>query len=180
VAGGRYLNPANAVTGSRYLALPVFAWAAARGEWQVALAALLFSSFLDLFDGAVARKFNCASSFGEMFDAVTDAICFGFFLVVLTYHGRLPLVPVLGFLVLGGLNALFRLIYARRAGRTVNYRSYAMERTVAYTAYLGALGVVGIQPAYYAYSALGLMAVVLAHDSKRMLIDPVPPAEGVA
>lgn len=176
----RIVNPANAITFARYAALPVFAWAAARGEWQVALFALIYCGGLDLFDGAVARKLGCASSFGEMLDAITDAICFGFFIAVLTYYDRLPLVPSLGFLALGALNALFRLIYARRAGRTTNYRSYAMERTVAYTAYLAGLGIVAIQPTYFAYSALGLMIVVLAHDTKRMLIDPVPPAPGAA
>jgi hypothetical protein len=51
-----------------------------------------------------------------------------------------------------------------------------MERTVAYTAYVGGLGVVGIEPAYFAYSALALITVVMLYDTKRMLVDPVPPA----
>src|SRR6187397_1665476 len=91
---------------------------------------------LDLIDGAVARLFNCASGFGELLDAVTDAICFGFFLVVLGWYGRLPWVPVLGIIGIGVVNAGFRAVYARRVGRAINYRSYAMERLVAYTVYL--------------------------------------------
>src|SRR5690606_24581104 len=145
----RVVNPANAITFSRFAALPVFTWAAARGEWQVALFSLVYCGGLDLFDGAVARKLGCASSFGEMLDAVTDAVCFGWFIALLAYYGRLPVVPAVGFLVLGGINTLFRLIYARRAGRTTNYRSYAMERTVAFTAYLAGLAIIGVQATYF-------------------------------
>jgi phosphatidylglycerophosphate synthase len=170
----RYVNPANAITVARYAALPVFTWAAARGEWQLALIATIYCGFLDLFDGAVARKLGCASGFGELLDAVTDAICYGYMLANLVWVERIPAAPTLAFLGLGVVNVGFRAAYARRAGRTTNYRSFAMERVVAYTAYLIGFGVIGIEPVYYAWTTLGLMVVVLAHDAKRMLIDPVP------
>jgi CDP-diacylglycerol--serine O-phosphatidyltransferase len=180
VAYGTILNPANAITFSRFAALPVFAWAAARGEWQLAAIALIYCAGLDLFDGAVARRLGCASPFGEMLDAATDAICFGFFIAVLAYHERMPRVPSVGFLALGVVNALFRLIYARRAGRTTNYRSYAMERTVAFTAFAIGLAAIGIEVRFFAYATLAVMAVVLAHDTKRMLIDPPEPRPAIS
>jgi phosphatidylglycerophosphate synthase len=174
----RYVNPANAITVSRFAALPVFAWALARGHDQICMVALLFCAVLDLFDGAVARACNCASGFGEVLDAVTDAICYGFFILLLTWYGRLPTLPIVGILVLGLVNFAFRMVYARRAGRTTNFRSFAMERVVAFTVYLAAFGIAGYEPAFYSYGMLIVMAIVIAHDAKRMLVDPVPAEAG--
>ncbi|HWM87175.1 MAG TPA: CDP-alcohol phosphatidyltransferase family protein [Kofleriaceae bacterium] len=172
-----YVNPANAVTASRYLTLPVFVYWLGRGDYQLATIAVIVCGVLDLFDGAVARAFKCSSGFGELLDAVTDAVCYGFFMVVLAMHDRLPWVPVAGILALGVLNTVFRAIYVKRLGRASNYRSYAMERVVALAAYLSGFGASGYEPDYYAWVCLILMAGVLAHDAKRMLVDPVPAGE---
>lgn len=171
-----YVNPANAVTASRYLTLPAFVYWLDKGDYQLATMAVIVCGVLDLFDGAVARAFNCASGFGELLDAITDAVCYGFFLVVLAAYDRVPWVPVVGILAVGVVNAGFRAIYARRLGRASNYRSYAMERLVALAAYLCGFAASGFEPTYYAWLCLVLMAIVLAHDTKRMLIDPVPQA----
>jgi phosphatidylglycerophosphate synthase len=172
-----YVNPANAVTASRYLTLPLFVYWLDRGDYQLATLAVVVCGVLDLFDGAVARAFKCTSGFGELLDAVTDAVCYGFFMVLLAVYDRLPWVPVIGILVLGVANTVFRAVYARRLGRAANYRSYAMERVVALAAYLSGFGASGFEPVYFAWVFLSLMAVVLAHDTKRMLIDPVPQAD---
>lgn len=171
-----YVNPANAVTASRYLTLPVFVYWLDKGDYQLATIAVIVCGVLDLFDGAVARAFKCSSGFGELLDAVTDAVCYGFFTVVLAMYDRLPWVPVIALLVLGVLNTVFRAIYARRAGRATNYRSYAMERVVALAAYLSGFGASGFEPDYFAWACVILMAVALTRDTKRMLVDPVPPA----
>ena len=102
-----YVNPANAVTASRYLTLPAFVYWLDRGDYQLATIAVIVCGVLDLFDGAVARAFNCASGFGELLDAITDAVCYGFFMVVLATYDRLPWVPVVGILALGVVNAAF-------------------------------------------------------------------------
>lgn len=172
----RYLNPANAVTASRYLTLPPFVYWLDRGDYQLACLMVLVCGVLDLFDGAVARLFDCASGFGELLDAITDAICFGFFMVVLAFYGRLPWVPVVGIIGIGVVNAVFRAIYARRVGRAVNYRSYAMERLVAYTVYLIGFGVAGFEAVYFSWVTFVMMVIVVLHDTKRMLVDPVPQA----
>ncbi|HTE56708.1 MAG TPA: CDP-alcohol phosphatidyltransferase family protein [Kofleriaceae bacterium] len=171
-----YVNPANAVTASRYLTLPAFVYWLDNGDYQLAAIAVVVCGVLDLFDGAVARAFHCTSGFGELLDAVTDALCYGFFTVVLAVYGKLPWVPVIAIIALGTLNTALRAIYARRLGRASNYRSYAMERVVALAAYLSGFGVTGFEPAYFAWTCAALMAVIIAHDAKRMVLDPVPAA----
>jgi phosphatidylglycerophosphate synthase len=171
-----YVNPANAITASRYLTLPAFVYWLDRGDYQLATIAVIVCGVLDLFDGAVARAFKCTSCFGELLDAITDAVCYGFFMVVLGIHDRLPWVPVIGIITIGVVNAAFRARYATRAGRATNYRSYAMERVVALAAYLSGFGASGFEPDYFAWACFILMTIVVIHDAKRMLVDPIPPA----
>jgi phosphatidylglycerophosphate synthase len=170
------LNPANAVTASRFLTLPPFVWAIDRGYYQIGLLVLLLCGVLDLFDGAVARLFKCQTPFGEVFDAIADGLCYGFAIIVLTAYGRVPWLAVTIILALGVINAVFRYVYAKRAGRTTNYQSHAMERLVAFAAYLGGFGTIGFQVTYFFWTFTAMLAVVVAHDAKRMLLDPVPPA----
>lgn len=169
-----YVNPANAVTASRYLALPPYLYCVHHGLYQWATVAMILCGFADLFDGALARKFQCSSGFGEFFDAVTDGICYGFFLVVLAFYGRVPWAPLLIILGVAGVNSVLRALYARRAGRATNYRSFAMERLVTMAAFLIGYGLAGTEVTYYYYACAALMLVVLAHDFKRMILDPVP------
>jgi phosphatidylglycerophosphate synthase len=170
------LNPANAVTASRFLTLPPFVWAVDQGHAQWATLLLFICGILDLFDGLVARLFRCQTAFGEVFDAIADGFCYGFALLVLTGYGWVPWQPVVLIVALGLVNTWLRTIYARRAGRTTNYRSFAMERLVAYAAYLGGFGTTGIEVAYFYWTFVVLMTIVVIHDAKRMAIDPVPPA----
>lgn len=174
-----YVNPANAITASRYITLPLFVYWLDRGDYQLAALAVVVCGVLDLFDGAVARAFKCTSGFGELLDAVTDAVCYAFFMLFLAAADMIDWVPVIAIIALGLVNTALRAIYARRAGRVTNYRSYAMERVVALAAYLCGFGVTGFVPNYYAWCCAVLMAVILVHDTKRMLIDPVPGAPTV-
>ncbi|HET6610521.1 MAG TPA: CDP-alcohol phosphatidyltransferase family protein [Kofleriaceae bacterium] len=170
------INPANAITAARFFALPAFWIWIDGGLIQWALLAVIYCGVLDLFDGAVARAFNCTSAFGELFDAIADGICYAFFVIILAAYDRVPLWTVIAVMILGGINALFRAIYARRAGRATNYRSFAMERVVAYAAYLAGFGTAGYEVDFYYSMFVVVLFVVVAHDAKRMLIDPVPPA----
>ncbi len=172
--GGTYVNPANAITFSRFFTLPPFVMFMERGQIQYALLMAVLCAFLDLFDGIAARIFDCSSGFGEFFDAAADAICYGFMIGYLAWHGDLPWIPVVGIVGLGIVNSGARVLYAKRIGRTTNYRSWAMERVVGYLAYLVFFGVGGISPEFFGWAGLGLMVFILGHDLKRMLIDPVP------
>jgi phosphatidylglycerophosphate synthase len=168
------LNPANAITASRFLTLPLFLWALERGWGQVAMAALILCGVLDLFDGLVARRLHCETPFGEVFDALADGLCYGSMLFMLMIYQWVPWEPVAIIIVLGALNIAMRVAYSRRAGRTTNYRSYAMERMTAYVCYLVGTGAASYEVALTYWAFPVLMVIVMIHDTKRMLIDPIP------
>lgn len=170
----KYFNPANAITFSRFFTLPAFVHFFEKGQVQWALLMVMLCGFLDLFDGMAARKFNCSSGFGEFFDAAADGICYGFMMAYLAYVGALPWQPIVGIVGLGVVNTVGRLVYAKRIGRTTNYRSWAMERVVAFTVYLVAFGTTQIEPVFYSWTCFAVMGFILLHDLKRMLVDPVP------
>ena len=168
-------NPANAVTASRFLCLPPFAWAVDNGYHQWATLFIFICGVLDKVDGLVARVFDCRSAFGELFDAITDGICYGFALILVAAYGWAPTLPVVLIIGLGLLNTAMRGVYVRRAGRPVNYKSYAMERIVAYTGYLIGFATADFEVRFYYWVFVPLMTVIVIHDAKRMLMDPIPP-----
>lgn len=169
-------NPANAVTASRFLCLPPFVWAVDNGHRQWATLFILICGLLDKLDGLVAKIFDCRSPFGEVFDAITDAVCYGFCLIIVAGYGWAPAAPVVLVLAMGVANSVLRFVYAKRAGRTVNYKSYAMERIVAYTGYLIGFATANFEVDYFFWMYVPLMAIILFHDAKRMLFDAVPGA----
>jgi len=170
------LNPANAVTASRFLCLPPLVWALEHGYQQWATLFVLICGLLDKVDGLVAKIFDCRSVFGELFDAITDGICYGFCLILLAAYGWVPAIPVAGMILLGLANSGLRAIYVKRVGKATNYKSYAMERLVAYTAYLVGFGTLRFEVDFFYWLYLPLMVIVVLHDAKRMLIDAVPGA----
>jgi phosphatidylglycerophosphate synthase len=171
------LNPANVVTASRYLTLPPFFWAVAHGYHQWATLFMLICGLLDKADGAVAKIFDCRSAFGELFDAITDGICYGFGLIVVAAYGWAPWIPVAAIVFLGVANSAMRGVYVKRAGKTTNYKSYAMERLVAYTGYLIGFATGGMEVKFFYWLFVPLMVVIVGYDTKRMLIDPIPEAK---
>ncbi|HUJ59313.1 MAG TPA: CDP-alcohol phosphatidyltransferase family protein [Kofleriaceae bacterium] len=173
-------NPANAITAARYLTLPPLYWAIAHGHRQWATLFILICGVLDKLDGLAARVFDCKSPFGELFDAITDGICYGFGLVVVCAFGWAPLVPILFVVGLGLANTLMRLAYAKRAGRAINYKSYANERLVAYFGFLIGFATAGYEVTYFYWAFVPVVCAILVHDAKRMLVDPVPAAGGAA
>lgn len=168
------INPANAVTASRYLTLPGFLWAVDRGYPQWATLFILLCGVLDKLDGAVAKLFDCRSAFGELFDAITDGICYGFAMIVVVAYGWAPAVPALAVVGLGAANSLFRILYARRVGHAVNYKSYAMERVVGFIGFMVGFATARIEVDYFYWGFLPIFALVVAHDARRMLLDTVP------
>src|SRR6185295_18936064 len=95
-------------------------------------------------------------------------------LVLVAAYGWAPVAPIVIVIGLGAINAGLRGIYIRRAGRSVNYKSYAMERIVAYAGYLIGFATGGMEVAFFYWACVPLMIVIVLHDAKRMLIDPAP------
>ena len=62
----------------RILLIPVFCWlyitAESPRDYYWAMAVVLFSSFTDLFDGMIARKFNQVTQLGKVLDPVADKL----------------------------------------------------------------------------------------------------------
>lgn len=172
------LNPANAVTASRFLFLPPLVWAVDHGYHQWATLLILLCGLLDKLDGLVARIFDCRSAFGEVFDAITDGICYGFALILVAAYGWAPPLAVGLIVGLGAANTGMRVLYARRAGRTVNYKSYGMERIVGYTGYLVGFATAQFEVAFFYWAFVPMMTVILVRDAKRMLIDPIDDSAG--
>lgn len=170
------INPANAVTASRFITLPFFVMAVANGQHQWATFWILVCGLLDKLDGAVAKLFDCRSQFGEIFDAIADGICYGLALVVIAYYGWAPAIPVALMLGMGIANTVMRFVYGKRAGRAINYKSYAMERLVGLTAFMIGMATSGFEVQYMFWGYVPINAAVILYDAKRMLIDPIPPA----
>lgn len=168
------VNPANAVTLIRALAIFPLWYFIDQGWRDYAFILLVIAGFMDQLDGLVARVFDCRSAFGELFDSVADGFLYGGLMVVLIAYGWAPREWAIAMLALGAWNFVNRLIYARRVGRAVNFRSVAMERFTGTLAMLIGFAVVGFEPEFY-YTVCGIiMVVIVVHDAKRMLLDPVP------
>jgi phosphatidylglycerophosphate synthase len=167
-------NPANAVTASRFLTLPPFVWAVHNDYHQWATLFIIICGVLDKVDGLVAKVFNCRSAFGEIFDAITDGICYGFALILVAAYGWAPVLPVVLIITMGVVNTGLRFVYGWRAKRPTNFKSYAMERIVAYTGYLVGFATGGMEVDFYYWAFVPLQAVIILYDAKRMLVDPIP------
>jgi hypothetical protein len=51
-----------------------------------------------------------------------------------------------------------------------------MERLVAYTGYAIGFATGGMEVTYFYWAFVPMLATIVAYDTKRMLIDPIPPA----
>ena len=65
----------------RIILIPVFCWlyitAETPADYMWATGVVLFSSFTDLFDGMIARKFNQVTELGKILDPVADKLTHG-------------------------------------------------------------------------------------------------------
>lgn len=73
------------------------------GDWERAVAAILFAGFLDGIDGRIARMLRGESRFGAELDSLSDSIAFGVSPAVLLYLWSLQEMPRFGWIVVLGL-----------------------------------------------------------------------------
>jgi CDP-diacylglycerol--serine O-phosphatidyltransferase len=69
------------------------------GDWQMAVAAIIFAGVLDGIDGRVARLLRADSRFGAELDSLSDAIAFGVSPALIVYLWSLQSMPRFGWIV---------------------------------------------------------------------------------
>jgi len=97
----RYHIP-NALTMLRLVALPVFwalLWRAEGGQSIAAAVVFAAASVTDYLDGYLARRFQHQTRFGRLVDPIADRLLIDSAVLLLWWHGRVPLAAVL--LILG-------------------------------------------------------------------------------
>ena len=81
----------------RILLIPIFTYiyihASTPKEYYIACAIVLFSSFTDLFDGMIARKFHMVTDLGKILDPVADKLTHAALTLCLAF--RYPLMRIL-------------------------------------------------------------------------------------
>lgn len=73
------------------------------GEWEKAVAAIIFAGVLDGLDGRVARLLKGESRFGAELDSLSDNIAFGVSPALILYLWSLQAMPRFGWVVVLGL-----------------------------------------------------------------------------
>ena len=69
------------------------------GEWEKAVAAIIFAGVLDGIDGRIARMLKGESRFGAELDSLSDVIAFGVSPAIIIYLWSLQTMPRFGWLV---------------------------------------------------------------------------------
>lgn len=85
----------------RLILIPVFCWvyltAKTKTQYFTAIGIVIFSSFTDLFDGMIARKFHQVTELGKVLDPVADKLTHGALAICLAV--RYPLMWALAALM---------------------------------------------------------------------------------
>ena len=88
------MNLPNVLTLIRLFLVPVYIVVFALGEKYAALAVFLVSSFTDLLDGRIARKYNLITDFGKLMDPLADKLMVCTALIMQCLNGTFPVVAV--------------------------------------------------------------------------------------
>lgn len=108
----------------RILLIPVFMYlyitAETPKDYMLAAIVVLVSTFSDLFDGLIARKFNMITELGKLIDPLADKLTHFALMICLVY--RYPLMwLLLGiFIVKEGFMAVMGLVMLRHNGKKLN------------------------------------------------------------
>ena len=67
-------NIPNILTIIRFLLIPTIFYSALQDNYVIAAILLVLSGITDVLDGFIARKFNCITNFGTLFDPLADKL----------------------------------------------------------------------------------------------------------
>ncbi len=84
-------NIPNILTIIRFLLIPTIFYSALQDNYVIAAILLVLSGITDVLDGFIARKFNCITNFGTLFDPLADKLTQISTLVVLVIQKVIPL-----------------------------------------------------------------------------------------
>lgn len=103
----------------RILLIPVFCLLYKNGHEELAAFTVLFSSFTDLFDGMIARKFNQVTELGKILDPVADKLTHAAMALCLAFRYRF-MWALLGLMAIKeGYMAVMGVIYLKK-GKMMN------------------------------------------------------------
>ncbi|HLS50130.1 MAG TPA: CDP-alcohol phosphatidyltransferase family protein, partial [Actinomycetaceae bacterium] len=90
VASARVWTVPNAISATRLLLVPVFAWLIVAEHDVAALIVLMVAGASDWLDGFIARRFNQSSSLGQALDPAADRLYIFVTLIGLAYRDLIP------------------------------------------------------------------------------------------
>lgn len=94
----------------RILLIPVFCYvyltAQTTNDYYLAVGIVIFSSFTDLFDGMIARKFNQVTELGKILDPVADKLTHGALALCIAIRYPLMLLLILVMVIKEGYMAI--------------------------------------------------------------------------
>jgi phosphatidylglycerophosphate synthase len=163
------INPANILTSTRLLVLPLIVVSMVIHQPIIGIVVVIYSGLVDIFDGKVARYFNCSTPFGEMLDAVSDASLFLVTMIGAAILGYANPLLVALYLAMGGINALGRVIHIKRSGQVTNFRSYASEVLGGLSFFIMAAVFVDYYVDGAILFAIVLGLIIIIHDYHRIL-----------
>jgi cardiolipin synthase len=88
----------NILTGARFLLVPCFLVASMRQWYTAAFVIFVTAAVTDIFDGAIARRFNLRSRLGAFLDPAADKTLMVCGFIYYTYAHDLPLKAIPGWL----------------------------------------------------------------------------------
>lgn len=81
----------NILTTLRIILIPIIVYFTLSEQYITAVCFLILSGITDILDGFIARKYNCVSNFGTLFDPLADKLTQISTLVVLVIQNIIPL-----------------------------------------------------------------------------------------
>lgn len=108
----------------RIILIPVFMYiyitANSMRDYYIAAIIVLISTFSDLFDGLIARKFNQITELGKLMDPVADKLSHGALIICLLTRYNLMWLLLAIYLIKEGFMAVMGLVILRHNGRKLD------------------------------------------------------------
>jgi phosphatidylinositol phosphate synthase len=152
---------ANAMTGVGLAGTIAAAVFVARGDFGIGAAFFVPSTFLDLFDGMIARRTGTSSNWGALLDSVTDRVGEGALLIAFAYRFR-DLSPRVSIVALTALVFSYLVSYIKARAESLGFRcegglAERPERAIVFGAALLIVG--AAEPMMWTLAALAAFTV---------------------